>query len=207
MIIGDQEDEGTLFSVFQTDVNDSPSLVNWLSTYMFSNATKAQLTQLVNTYDTAISSGSPFRTSILNEFYPGFKRTAALLGDLVFTLTRRMELATHAKLNPSVPTWSYLASYDYGTPFLGTFHASDILQVFYGVLPDNAMSSARAYFFNFIYNLDPNVGTTGYDTWPKWADNQELMWFQSADSNDLLADNFRNASYQWVVKNKAVLRV
>lgn len=207
MIIGDQEDEGTLFSIFQTDVNDSPSLVNWLSTYMFSNATKAQLTQLVNTYDTALSSGSPFRTSIFNEFYPGFKRTAALLGDLVFTLTRRMELTTAAKLNPGVPTWSYLSSYDYGTPFLGTFHASDILQVFYGVLPDNAMLSARSYFFNFIYNLDPNVGTTGYATWPKWSDNQQLMWFQSANSNSLLADNFRNESYQWIVQNKAALRV
>lgn len=207
MIVGDQEDEGTLFSLFQTNVTSTASLVNWLSQYMFFNATKAQLTQLVNTYDTALSSGSPFRTSIFNELYPGFKRTAALLGDLVFTLTRRMELTVAAQLNPGVPIWSYLSSYDYGTPFLGTFHASDILQVFYGLLPDHAMQSARTYFFNFIYNLDPNVGVRGYDAWPQWTQGQQLMWFESADSNSLLADDFRDDSYQWIVQNKDVLRV
>ncbi|KAM0257448.1 hypothetical protein ACHAQJ_004395 [Trichoderma viride] len=206
MIVGDQEDEGTLFSVFQTNVTSTTSLVNWLSDYMFFNATKAQLTQLVNTYDSAISSGSPFRTSIFNDLYPGFKRTAALLGDLVFTLTRRMELTTAAKLNPTVPIWSYLSSYDYGTPFLGTFHASDIIQVFYGILPDNAMTSTRSYFFNFIYNLDPNVGVKG-SNWPKWTDKQQLMWFQTASSNSLITDNFRNESYQWIVQNKDVLKV
>ncbi|KAL7931713.1 alpha/beta-hydrolase [Trichoderma chlorosporum] len=207
MIVGDQEDEGTLFSVFQSNVTSTSSLANWLSQYMFSNATTSQLTQLINTYDSAISAGSPFRTSIFNDLYPGFKRTAALLGDLTFTLTRRMELTVASQLHPNVPTWSYLSSYDYGTPFLGTFHASDILQVFYGLLPNNAMSSARTYYFNFIYNLDPNVGVTGYDNWPQWADDQQLMWFESAFSNDLLADNFRNESYQWIVQNKDILRV
>ncbi|KAK4075167.1 uncharacterized protein Triagg1_4831 [Trichoderma aggressivum f. europaeum] len=207
MIVGDQEDEGTLFSVFQNNVTSSSTLVNWLSQYMFSNATKNQLTELVNTYDTAISSGSPFRTSIFNDLYPGFKRTAALLGDLVFTLTRRMELTVASKLNPSVPIWSYLSSYDYGTPFLGTFHASDIIQIFYGILPNNAMKSTRTYIFNFLYNLDPNVGVKGYANWPKWTDNHQLMWFETANSQSLLADDFRDDSYQWIVKNKDALRV
>ncbi|KAL6795963.1 alpha/beta-hydrolase [Trichoderma sp. SZMC 28013] len=207
MIVGDQEDEGTLFSVFQNNVTSTSTLVNWLSQYMFSNATKNQLTELVNTYDTAISSGSPFRTSIFNDLYPGFKRTAALLGDLVFTLTRRMELTVASQLNPNVPIWSYLSSYDYGTPFLGTFHASDIIQIFYGILPNNAMRSTRTYIFNFLYNLDPNVGVTGYANWPKWTDNHQLMWFETSNSQSLLADDFRDDSYQWIVKNKDVLRV
>ncbi|PNP51629.1 hypothetical protein THARTR1_07746 [Trichoderma harzianum] len=207
MIVGDQEDEGTLFSVFQNNVTSTSTLVNWLSQYMFSNATKNQLTELVGTYDTAISSGSPFRTSIFNDLYPGFKRTAALLGDLVFTLTRRMELTVASQLHPNVPIWSYLSSYDYGTPFLGTFHASDILQIFYGILPNNAMRSTRTYIFNFLYNLDPNVGVKGYANWPKWTDNHQLLWFETANSNSLLADNFRDDSYQWIVKNKAALRV
>ncbi|KAK1239396.1 hypothetical protein MKX07_008884 [Trichoderma sp. CBMAI-0711] len=208
MIAGDQEDEGTLFSIFQSDVNSTPSLVTWLSEYMFSQATRAQLTQLVNTYDTAISSGSPFRTSILNELYPGFKRTAAVLGDLAFTLTRRLVLTEAARQNPSVPIWSYLSSYDYGTPFLGTFHASDILQVFYGLLPNNAMRSSRTYIFNFIYNLDPNVGVKGFANWPKWtAQGQQLMWFETGDVNSLLKDDFRDDSYRWIANNSAVLRV
>ena len=74
---------------------------------------------------------SLFGTGILNEVYPGFKRLAALLGDIVFTITRRVFLESALTVNPSVPAWSYIASYDYGLPILGTFHGSDLLQVFY----------------------------------------------------------------------------
>jgi carboxylesterase type B len=93
------------------------------------------MTALVATYPDDASDGSPFRTLILNEWYPQYKRIAAILGDLTFTLTRRAFLNTVAT---AVPSWSYLASYDYGTPVLGSFHAGDILQVFYGILPNYA---------------------------------------------------------------------
>ena len=33
-----------------------------------------------------------------------------MLGDLVFTLTRRVFLEVAAGVNPGVPSWSYLAS-------------------------------------------------------------------------------------------------
>jgi triacylglycerol lipase len=93
------------------------------------------MTALVATYPDDASDGSPFRTLFLNNWYPQYKRIAAILGDLTFTLTRRAFLNTVAT---SVPSWSYLASYDYGTPVLGSFHGGDILQVFYGILPNYA---------------------------------------------------------------------
>jgi triacylglycerol lipase len=106
-----------------------------LTDVFFASATTAQITDLVATYQDVSTDGSPFRTLLLNNWYPQFKRIAAILGDLVFTLTRRIFLN---EISNAVPTWSYLASYDYGTPILGTFHGSDILQVFNGIVPNYA---------------------------------------------------------------------
>ncbi|KAM0417038.1 hypothetical protein ACHAPT_012943 [Fusarium lateritium] len=207
MINGDQEDEGTLFALFQPNLTTTEKFVDYLQEFYFSQASKQQLTNLVNSYPTSVTAGSPFRTGILNEVFPGFKRRAAIFGDLVFTLTRRLFLQTATDTNPDVPSWSYLASYDFGTPILGTLHGSDLLQVFFGILPNNAMRSIRTYYFNFLYNLDPNKGITSYAKWPEWKENKKLMWFKSANGNDILDDNFRQDSYNWIASNVGVLRV
>ncbi|UPK98428.1 hypothetical protein LCI18_009363 [Fusarium solani-melongenae] len=207
MINGNQEDEGTLFALFQPNLTTTEKFVDYLQEYFFSAASKTQLTSLVNSYSSSITAGSPFRTGILNEIFPGFKRRAAIFGDLVFTLTRRLFLQTATDTNPDVPAWSYLASYDYGTPVLGTLHGSDLIQVFFGILPNNAMRSIRTYYYNFLYNLDPNVGVTKYANWPEWKESKKLMWFKSANGNDILNDDFRQNSYNWIASNVGVLRV
>ena len=214
MIIGDQEDEGTLFSLFQSNITNTAQLVQYLSTYFFHDATTAQLNALVATYPDNPISGSPFNTLVLNDIYPQFKRLAAILGDLVFTLTRRAFLTATYKLNPSVPSWSYLASYDYGTPILGTFHGSDLVQVFYGILPNAASRNIHSYYFNFVYNLNPNTATGGTSStaskvslnWPQWGAKNQLVQFYSQTSN-LLADTFRASSFSWISKNIAVLHI
>lgn len=206
-IIGDQEDEGTLFSLLQTNVSSTEDLTNYLKDLYFANASKDQIRTFVEMYPEDISAGSPFRTSIFNEWNAGFKRRAALLGDIVFTLTRRVTLDFVNKMKPDMPTWSYLSSYDYGTPVMGTFHASDILQVFYGILPNHAMASCRTYYFNFLYNLDPNKGVGGYDNWPRWGDAKKLMWFKSATRNALLDDNFRQEASDFLAANAEILHI
>ncbi|GJN84588.1 cholinesterase [Purpureocillium lilacinum] len=206
-IIGDQEDEGTIFSIFQSNVTSVDDMTNYLSQLFFHNAPKSKLKELVNIYEPALLQGSPFRTGIFNELYPGFKRMAAILGDLTFTLTRRVVLKIATKTKPDMPIWSYLSSYDYGTPVVGTFHASDILQVFYGVLPNNAMRSCRTYYFNFLYNLDPNKGVGGFARWPQWKEKQELMWFKSAVANGILKDDFRSGAAAFIEANKGILHI
>ncbi|CAK7202864.1 hypothetical protein SEUCBS139899_005591 [Sporothrix eucalyptigena] len=214
MIIGDQEDEGTLFSLFQSNITNTADLVEYLSSVFFHDATTAQIEALVATYPDNASSGSPFNTLVFNEIYPEFKRLAAILGDLVFTLTRRAFLTATYALNPSVPSWSYLASYDYGTPILGTFHGSDLLQVFYGILPNAASKNIHSYYFNFVYNLNPNTATGGTSStaskvslsWPQWGANQQLVQFYSLTSN-LLADNFRSSSFDWILDNIPSLHI
>lgn len=206
MIIGDQEDEGTLFSLFQPNITSTSKLVSYLGDLFFHGATDAQLKAFVDTYDNLIWEGSPFRTGVFNEIYPGFKRLAAILGDLVFTLTRRAFLTMHVALNPSVPAWSYLASYDYGTPILGTFHGSDLLQVFYGILPNYASASIQTYYINFVYNLNPNVGVGNYKNWPEWKKDHNLMQFFD-DSASLLADDFRSDSFKYIVENVGIFHI
>jgi carboxylesterase type B len=199
-IIGDQEDEGTLFALFQPNLTTTNEIADYLGGLFFQTASQAQMKELVGSYSPILTAGSPFRTGILNEWYPGFKRLSAILGDLVFTLTRRLFLEETLKNNPNVPSWSYLASYNYGTPIMGTFHGSDLLQVFYGILPNNAARSCRTYYFNFLHNLDPNIGVGGYAKWPKWSEKKELMWFETANKNSYLADNFRSKSYEIIKK-------
>ncbi|TAQ84606.1 hypothetical protein B7494_g7073 [Chlorociboria aeruginascens] len=201
-IIGDQEDEGTLFALFQSNITTEAELISYFSTVFFADATTAQVQALVANYPADPAAGSPFRTGTLNEFYPQFKRLAAILGDLTFTLTRRAFLAS---VSADVPSWSYLSSYDYGTPILGTSHGSDIIQVFYGILPDYASEAFHSYYLSFVNTMDPNNGSS-FMEWPQWVVNQEVMNF-NADNAVLLADNFRSDAYEFVVENMANFRI
>jgi len=204
-IVGDQEDEGTLFGLFTPNITTTDELTTYLSTIFFNNATPAQISSLVSTYQTITEDGSPFRTGLLNNYYPQFKRVAAILGDMTFTLTRRVFLEVASQVKPDIKSWSYLATYDYGTPILGTFHGSDILQVFNGILPNNAARSIRGYYFSFVYDLDPNEGNT-YGEWPVWSEGRRLREF-GANGNAYLEDDFRGDSYEFLKGNVESLRV
>ncbi|KAI4676524.1 uncharacterized protein J4E88_007442 [Alternaria novae-zelandiae] len=204
-IVGDQEDEGTLFGLFTSNLTTTKEVTTYLSTIFFQNASPAQVEQLVGSYQTITEDGSPFRTGLLNNFYPQFKRVSAILGDVTFTLTRRLFLEVTGQVAPDVPSWSYLATYDFGTPILGTFHGSDILQVFNGILPNNAAKTIRGYYYSFVHNLDPNEGNTFMD-WPKWSEGRKLINF-GANKNSYLDDDFRGDTHDFLAQNVASLRV
>lgn len=208
MIIGDQEDEGTLFALFQPNITTSSKLVTYLGDLYFHRATKKQIEGLVDAYSPWIWEGSPFGSGILNEIYPGFKRLAALLGDVVFTLTRRIFLEQATLVNPDVPAWSYIASYDQGTPIMGTFHGSDILQVFYGILPNYASKSIQSYYANFVYNQDPNNAAGGTSSkskiaedWPQWTGKDRKLINFFANRNGYLKDDFRDGAATYLATN------
>ncbi|KAF2748699.1 alpha/beta-hydrolase [Sporormia fimetaria CBS 119925] len=198
MINGNQEDEGTLFSLFASNITTKAELSTYLNTIFFPNTQRAVIDGLVDTYQTITEDGSPFRTLLLNNWYPQFKRLSAILGDIVFTITRRIFLDITTTVAPDVPSWSYLATYNYGTPILGTFHGSDLIQVFYGILPNNAARTIRGYYFNFVYNLDPNGA--GLMTWPQWKDGRQLIQFDN-NRNSLLKDGFRADSFEYLKAN------
>ncbi|KAN0075057.1 Alpha/Beta hydrolase fold [Elaphomyces granulatus] len=204
LIIGDQEDEGTIFSFPQTNVSNTPSLVEYLSSW-YDGPTKSELQVLVETYEESLSAGSPFRTGSAGEVYPGFKRLSAIIGDILFTLARRAMLYDALKAHPSVPIWSYESSYDHGTPVLGTFHGSE-LPAFFGA-PQSFASQANFYYYtNFAYSLDPNESGSDnkYLYWPKWTEEKQLLHLLR-DNMSLLTDNFRWKNYEWIAANRGLL--
>jgi carboxylesterase type B len=205
MIIGDQEDEGTLFSLNQYNISTTDQLVQYFKDFFFHDATLAQVQTLVSLYPDDPSAGSPFRTGPANNIYPEYKRLAAMLGDLSFILARRIFLALTSTVAPSVPSWSYLASYDYGTAVLGTFHASDIPPA-YGLEPGVPSTSIQAYYLSFVNQLNPNLGTVGELYWPQWSQGNMLMNFNAA-SNVLIPDNFRQAAYDYIKAAGAALYI
>lgn len=195
-ILGDQEDEGTLFSLFQNNITTTEQLRQYIKTIFFPTASDAAINALLTAYPDDQAQGSPFNTGQLNQLYPQFKRLAAMLGDITFTITRRGFLNYAAQVHPNVPFWSYLSSNLYGTPILGTFHGSDILTVFNNVPPAYPGFAYRSYYLSFINNLDPNVHTT-FPTWPKWKDSKQLVHMK-ATSQELITDDFRQAAYNLV---------
>jgi triacylglycerol lipase len=173
-----------------------------LQNLYFLDATREQISDLVATYKDDREDGSPFRTGDENNWYPQFKRLAALLGDTSFTLTRRSFLNTAQKSKPDVPSWSYMASYGHNLPFLGTFHGSDVLQFFYGIQNNYASKAMYTYYLSFVYDQDPNSRAGNYIDWPLWGENRTLMHFFE-DHGDLLADDFRQDSWEALTKNYA----
>lgn len=204
-IIGDQEDEGTIFSLAQVNITTTEEIVDYLQEFFFFGATRVQLEELVSKYPDTSVYGSPFRTGSSNNWYPQYKRIAAILGDISFTMTRRAFLTLARKAKPHIPFWSYLSSYDYGTPILGTFHGSDVLQIFYGILPNYASKSIHSYYLSFAYDQDPNSRSKHME-WPQWSGNHSLMQFFS-DHGELLPDDFRQPVCDFILENSKAVHI
>ncbi|KAJ5909238.1 secreted lipase [Penicillium taxi] len=199
-ITGDQEDEGTIFALFQANITTTDELIDYFKDLYFFNASHQQIAELVAMYPDDAKAGSPFHTGNSHNWYPQYKRLAAILGDLSFTLTRRVFLSYAIKAKPDVPFWSYLSSYDYGLPLLGTFHGSDILQVFYGLLPNYASKSIHTYYLSFAYDRDPNSRAKAFMKWPKWGEKHKMMNFFN-NYGAIMRDDFRQNVSDFIGNN------
>lgn len=208
VIIGDQEDEGSIFALSQTNITTTAQLIDYLDSYFDLPGAPAAVRALVAAYPDDPSAGSPFRTGLLNQVYPQFKRLAAILGDITFTITRRIYLS---KVSRVVPAWSYLGTFFYGTPVVGTFHGTDLLALFGDAAPPVAVVSMMLYYISFVNHLDPNAISTIYPliSWPQWSNatnNPQLMNF-AATGNSLLPDTFRSAAFDVLQASSSVLQV
>lgn len=197
MISGNQQEEGTLPAVVAGDVSTTAKLIEYLAKNHFVNASPAFLKDYVASYPEDPSAGAPFNTSIFNQLYPGFKRVAALLGDSTQTWPRRlfMELSSAQQ-----PTWSFTANYLSATPFLGTFHGTDIPFEFGQVPVGSPTDSHQRWIVSFVNELDPNAlleGTLGYTKWPKWSENGGFQQMNiGLLFNNVVQDTYRRSSYE-----------
>ncbi|KAH7906741.1 Alpha/Beta hydrolase protein [Hygrophoropsis aurantiaca] len=156
-ISGDCDDEGTLFSLSTLNITTSDQLAEYIQTIWLPDATPDVVTGLLEMYPEDPADGSPFDTSILNALTPQFKRIAAFQGDAVFQAPRRFFLQQRSgKQN----LWSFLSKRLKAVPVLGSFHGSDLLNVY-------GPGDMTDYLVRFVTNLQPD-GSTGI-SWPQYT--------------------------------------
>lgn len=196
-IIGDQEDEGTLFALTLSNVTTTQDAIDWVEN-LLRDTPRAMLEQVASSlYPSDVTQGSPFNTWIFNELYPGFKRNAALLGDFVFQWPRRFMLDNIQ----DVDRYSFLSKELNGTPFLGTFHGNDILFQWFNPINLLPTKAYRNYFIAFANNLNPNTGSQISQTWPRYVANKGQNLVISMVSLSTAADNFRKSASDYVNNN------
>lgn len=169
-VSGDCDDEGTLFSLSNLNVTTNAEVTAYISEIYLPTGTSSEITQLLSLYPSDVSDGSPFDTSVLNAITPEFKRLAAMQGDLVFQAPRRF---FQGQMSGKSDQWSFLSKRNKAIPVLGSFHASDILNVYGG-------GDMATYLVNFVNSLDPNTNSAGVATggllnWPQYSNSTPTM--------------------------------
>ncbi|KAF1988345.1 lipase 3 precursor [Aulographum hederae CBS 113979] len=205
IIVGDLEDEGTLFALVQSNITNSAQLHTYVKSY-FPLANDKVISGLLDVYPETPSAGSPFDSGNKYTVYPQFKRLAAILGDLTFILTRRIYLDA-AESVAKIPTWSYLSSHLKDTSPLGTFHGSDLIYMF-GLLNKTSHpgQTSLQYFISFVNDLDPN-SIPQEPKWPQYDTQTRPMLHLHMQSNNLTTDTFRQPVADYLEKNIDVFKV
>ncbi|KAG9516949.1 lipase 3 precursor, partial [Aureobasidium melanogenum] len=210
IIIGDQEDEGTIFALPQANISTNAQLIEYIASWFLPgnpNATEAVAGFVANYPDQpelGQPAGSPFGTGSSNNFYPQFKRLAAILGDLEFTLARRNYLSI---VSSDVNAWSYLNTYLYGSSILGTFHISDLLVAFGDGTLESGLDSqtVQQYYISFVNHQNPNaLGTAApLIDWPQYSTEKPTLLNFATNGLSYLPDNFRAAAGQYLATHGA----
>jgi carboxylesterase type B len=204
IIVGDQQDEGTLFSLVQGNLSTTDDVINYL-TPIFPLASREQVVGLVDTYpDNPSSILDPIIPSMI---YPQFARLSTILGDITFKFQRRAYLESIASL---VPAWSYNADYLSSVPVLGTFHASDILAIFFNTPLIPTIERVLTYYISFVNHLDPNVIADGDgEEWPRYEVGEaggRMVQFGFVEQ-EIIADTFGAEAYRYFKENQHIFRI
>ncbi|RPD58751.1 carotenoid ester lipase precursor [Lentinus tigrinus ALCF2SS1-6] len=99
-IIGDVQDEGTLFSLGNLNITTDEELSSYLKTFWFPGASDSDIKEMLKLYPSDPAEGSPFGTGQMNAFTPENKRIAAIQGDWFFNAPRRRLLDKFSSIQP-----------------------------------------------------------------------------------------------------------
>jgi carboxylesterase type B len=194
-IIGDMNDEGTIFAVANLNVTTDSELEEYLK-FMFPKLSTSKIDELLNLYPQNIMQNSSLVTGTSNSLTPHFERLASIIGDLFFQAPRRLMLS----LISDVPRYTYLSKELSGLPFLGTFHANDLFWEYYGT--GSGASVYRNAFISFACTMNPNNGGEYTATeWPQYHnDSLTNMMIINKDNLSIGSDNFRISPIGFIEK-------
>lgn len=195
MIIGQQEDEGTLLSIlFATqEKNETDAKLKTLFPFDRQN-----LTDFISLYSDDPSEGAPFRTETKNQLYPDFKRSSAILTDVFYTIPRRLILE-NTDCNTS-PRYAYfLSAFHNKIPYFGSTQMTDVIWQFY-LFRNYASNAFRRYFISFANNHNPNVNTKLVE-WPEWSSDEKEMLHIERKNGSIILDNFRTDKSEFAISH------
>lgn len=198
LLAGTMEDEGTLFSLALYRAQTKDALVDVIHG-IAPNAPRSVFEKLFSFYPDEPKHGSPYNTGDANELYPGYKRNAAITGDICFAFQHRVVLEAISDL---VPSWSYMSSYGRQTPFIGTFHESDVA-LFATGFPEPIYLAMAQYLISFVHHLNPNVismidgGSRPLPNWPNYKKGTKDMMQFTDHGLEIGQDNFRQEAFDY----------
>lgn len=172
-ISGNQEDEATVLAL-TTSPSGSVGIQNGLGFLLLTNNAMVDpqfMEQVLRAYPPDPEQGSPYRTERLNMKTPEYKRMASIMGDAIFQAPRRFMIDNTPE---DVVVYTYLGSTGYGTPYIGTSHASDVVWQY--ELDFGPSKVYNGYFLSFANNGDVNNNNTGLPYWPiRTSQNKTMM--------------------------------
>ncbi|KAH9918278.1 sterol esterase [Fomitopsis serialis] len=192
-VSGDCDDEGTVFSLGSTNITTDSEFVEYVQRNYIPVASASQIAAVAEAYPADPAQGSPFGTGDANNLTSQYKRLAAFQGDWEFQAPRRLFQRT---VSSQHDTWGFLYKRDKSTPYLGSYHSTDLVEFF-----DVSDYIGADALINFAYYLNPNAPTnlpanvsylSGIQ-WPKWeAGSPQLLTFiEPAPSLSLTEDTYR----------------
>ncbi|VDC07067.1 unnamed protein product [Peniophora sp. CBMAI 1063] len=194
-VTGDCDDEGTLFSLGNSNISTSEELETYFSDLIFPTASKSDIDELLAAYPDDPALGSPFDTGLNNTITPEFKRISAIMGDVVFQAPRRLLLQQRAGKQPA---YSYLWKGGKETPVIGAQHTNDMTSIYAG-------GEILDYLIHFAVTLDPGSGGGGLLEWPLYTlESKELMTFLDGEVPlAITKDDYREEAMEVVLRFNA----
>jgi len=192
-IIGDMNDEGTIFSLRNLNVSTEDEMMQYLK-YLFPKLSSSKIDELLRLYPQNATQGSPYGTGTSNPLTLQYKRLSSIIGDLFFQAPRRIMLS----LISDVPRYTYLSKELSGIPIFGTFHANDIFWQYYST--GSGTSIYRNSFISFACTLNPNnAGEYMTTEWPQYQSNSLAnMIVINSNSLSIGSDDFRNVPMSFI---------
>ncbi|VVT56076.1 uncharacterized protein SAPINGB_P004787 [Magnusiomyces paraingens] len=185
MIIGQQEDEGTLVSILFATKEKEETDKKLRTLFPFGGQ---NFTNYIDLYSSDPAEGAPFRTGEKNQLYPDFKRSSAILTDIFYTIPRRLILE-NTDCNSSPRYVYYSTAFHNKIPYFGSTQMTDVIWQFY-LFRNYASNAFRRYFISFANNHNPNINTNLVE-WPEWTTEEQQVLHIERKNGSIIVDDFR----------------